>query len=979
MPEARYLQFESFRLDLSDERLWHGEESLALTRKAFTVLCYLAEHAGQLVTRDDLFESVWETPHVTEDALNACIREIRRTLGDQARTPKFIETVRGRGYRFLPTVTTTSPAPERAVDHHIATAAASRDADLMVSREAEFSMLQRHFGLAIQGECQMVFVTGEAGIGKTTLVDAFVTQAVAGTGARVGHGQCIEHYGTGEAYLPLLDALGQLCRAADGRPFIAQLGQHAPSWLLQMPALLSATAYADLQRRSSGATKERMLRELADAVEALTAEHPLVLVLEDLHWSDFATIGWLDFMARRRTTARLLVLGTFRPADAIARAHPVRSVTLELKRQMRCVELMLHYLAPEDVASYLAQRLGSTPPPESFAELLHERTNGNPFFMTTVVEEMFRRGELHLHTDSEGQSVDTVGVPESIRHLIEQQLAHLSPEDQILLEAASAAGREFVTEVVAACLTCDVETLETRYTAWARHGQFLLSCGTDQWPDGTVVTRFAFIHDLYHEHLYERITTSRRSRYHQHIGARLEIAYGAHAKEIAAELAEHFVRGHVPQRAIHYLRTAAETARVRSGHHEAITHLTQALTLLPALPEHPERLQLELELQLSRASSLTATKGYTAPEVVEAYDRARALCHQVGETPQLFRALLGLEVYYSSRADLATAQALADQAMRLMQQHESSVAQRLRMAQTLGLLAFHTGDFVTARGHLDHYRTLSASLERRPRPQLQDPDFVVLTYLSWTLMALGYYTQARQCCDEALALAHQLQQPFSLVYAKWCDLFFFQYRCPRATQERAESLLVLAREHQIPFFRAWAILFFGWSLAMQGQSEAGMQHMQEGIGNFSRSGAVLGRPMMLGIQASVYGHMGQAETGLDIVNAALNSVEQNGENFWKAELYRIRGKLFIQATEQRPPSLEKMAEESLLQAIDIARRQSGNSFELKAATSLGKLWQGQNRHDDARALLTPIYDWFTEGFDASHLTNAKALLDELAP
>ncbi len=991
MPEAKCLQFESFRLDLSDERLWHGPEVIALTRRAFTVLCYLVEHAGQLVTRDDLFESVWETPHVSEDALNACIREIRRAFGDQARSPKFIETVRGRGYRFLPTVTPMGQAPELDASHDVtALTDGGRPGlpslpSLMVSREAEFSVLQARFDQALRGESQVVFVTGEAGIGKTTLVDAFVTQAISGAAVWVGHGQCIEHYGTGEAYLPLLDALGQLCRGVDGPQFMTLLGQHAPSWLLQMPALLTTPEYEDLRRRSSGATQERMLRELAEAVEALTAEHPLALVLEDLHWSDYATIGWLDFMARRRTTARLLALSTFRPADAIARAHPVRTVTLELKRQMRCVELMLHYLPPEGVAAYLSQRLGATQMPDDFVQMLHERTNGNPFFLVTVVDEMLRRGELGQHMEAptypQEMAAEDAGVPESIRHLIEQQLAHISPEDQTLLEVASVAGKEFTTEAIAASAAHDVEMLEAQYTAWARQGQFLRACGTDSWPDGTVSTRFAFIHDLYREHLYERIPTSRRARYHQQIGVRLETGYGARAKEMAAELAEHFVRGQVPQRAIDYLRTAAETARMRNAHHEAISHLSQGLELVPFLPDQPERAQLELDLQLNLASSLNATKGYAAPEVVQAYDRARALCHQVGETPQLFRALLGLEVYYSARAELATARTLADQAMRLMQQREPSVPQRLRMAITLGLLAFHNGDFVTARSHLDQYRTLSATLDRSPRPQLQDPGFVVLTYLSWVLTIMGYYTQARQCCDEALELAQHLQQPFSLVYANWCDLLFFQYRDSRATQERAEALSDLANEHKIPFFRAWAAGLCGWSLAMQEQADEGVTKMREGLEDFSRVGAVLGRPMMLAIQASAYGHIGLTEEGLELLDTALESITKNEENFWKAELYRIRGELFMQAKTvpmafgTRP--LEQLAEESLLQAIDTARYQGAKAFELQAAISLARLWQRQDRHADAYELLAPIYNWFTEGFDTTFLIQAKTLLNEL--
>ena len=275
-------------------------------------------HAGHLITRDELFEVVWASPAVSEAALNVCIGEIRRALGDAAQTPQFLETVRGRGYRFCAPVRVVAQAPVLSMSGPPPVAVPRPR--LLVGREAEMAQLQRWWVQALQGKRQVGFVTGEAGIGKTTLVDAFVAQVAATAPVWIGRGQCIEQYGAGEAYLPLLEALGHVGRDPEGARLVELLRQQAPSWLLQMPSLVSEEVYETLHRRVDGMTRARMLRELAEAVEVLTTEQPLVLVLEDLHWSDAATLDWLAYVARRRQAARLLVIGTYRSMEARVRA-----------------------------------------------------------------------------------------------------------------------------------------------------------------------------------------------------------------------------------------------------------------------------------------------------------------------------------------------------------------------------------------------------------------------------------------------------------------------------------------------------------------------------------------------------------------------------------------------------------------------------------------------------------------------------------
>ena len=342
-------------LDLANERLWYGDQARVLRPKTFALLRYLVEHPGQLLTKATLLEALWPETTVSEVVLAVCIRELRQALGDDARTPRFIETVHRRGYRFIGHLPIVHPSAPHT--------AAATPPPLLVGRAQELDALHRGLATALTGVRQILFVTGEAGLGKTTLVDAFLT-AVAEQGPLwIGRGQCLDHYGAGEAYLPVLEALERLCRGPGGLEIVELLRQQAPTWLVQMPGLVRPAELEGLQRRVLGTTRERMLRELAEALDVLTAARPLVLVLEDLHWSDYATLDVLAVLARRREPARLLLLGTYRPPDALQRGHPLQTVQHELQLHGQCAELPLPLLTEAAVADYLAIRFPDATPP----------------------------------------------------------------------------------------------------------------------------------------------------------------------------------------------------------------------------------------------------------------------------------------------------------------------------------------------------------------------------------------------------------------------------------------------------------------------------------------------------------------------------------------------------------------------------------------------------------------------------------------
>jgi DNA-binding winged helix-turn-helix (wHTH) protein len=379
--QERQIVFGPFRLDLTAGRLWRGAQEIGLRARTRAVLCYLVAHAGRVIAREEWMQHVWTGAHLSKTVLRVCVWELRQALGDQATNPQYIETVGQQGYRFVaPTRDWQEAVPAGGVD----SAGAPLLAAAFVGRQDELAYLQDCLAQARRGVPQLVFVTGEAGVGKTTLVQQFLDHLPASRAIRVGRGQCIEQAGPGEAYLPLLEALGRIGREPDGAWLVAALRQAAPTWLVHLPTLVEASELDAVQRRVHGASRERMLREIVEALIVVTTETVLVLVLEDLHWSDASTVEWLASLARRPERLRLLVLGTYRPAEVIASGHALRQTVQELVAHRLCQELRLELLSMADVQAYVAQRLGPGPAAAELGTMLYQRTDGNALFMVRL-------------------------------------------------------------------------------------------------------------------------------------------------------------------------------------------------------------------------------------------------------------------------------------------------------------------------------------------------------------------------------------------------------------------------------------------------------------------------------------------------------------------------------------------------------------------------------------------------------------------
>jgi DNA-binding winged helix-turn-helix (wHTH) protein/predicted ATPase len=988
----------AIRLDLVNECLWREEWKIPLGSKDFAVLLHLVKHPNCLTPKEELLEAVWPDTIVSEGVLKVSVRKLRRALGDDPKTPRFIETVHRRGYRFIGPITEEGgeKQPGRASGRFaVPLQLRLAPTGVLVGRDATLAQLQDWLELAMQGERQVIFVTGEAGIGKTTLVESLLLGAARDPQVWIAQGQCLEQYGVGEAYLPVLEAVSRLCQEPGHERLLEILRLRAPTWLRQMPWLVSAADYEAFEREAVDTTRERMLREMAETIEALTARTPLVLVLEDLHWSDYSTLDLISYLARRREPARLLLVGTYRPAEMISSGHPLKAVQQELKMHRRCEELALEFLTEGAVGEYLAARFPDSRIPAQLARLIHERTDGSPLFMVNVVDylvaqRLIAQIEGKWEFKAETEKID-LEAPENILQMIEKQVDRLDKEEQRVLHAASVAGAGFSAGAVAAALEEDVVRIEDCCEGLARRCQFLKNSRMSELPDGT--SWYGFIHTLYQNTLYHRIPAARRAQLHRRIGEYEEACLGESAAEIAVELAMHFEQGREFDRAVNYLQQAADNANRRFAHQEAVMLARRGIELLKNLPDTDARVRRELALQMALCLALSVTQGYGVAMVEQTYNRARELCERLGESIQLFRTLHGLRNVYLFRAEFKMLRDICGQLLRLAQ--SSSDAGLLAQANwAMGDTLFHMGEFVAS---LDHCEQGLALCDPRRGSYLADPgSFPGIPLRCNGALAqwvLGYPDQSLNKIREALALAKDVHRPENRCITIFYAAFLYQFRRDaNRTLELAEDLIAQASEYGLAPWIAVGMSLRGWARAELDDRREGIAQMRQALIAHGEAGSEIARLHFRALLAEALMKDDQIEEGLALVDETLNAALHTGGYYFLAELYRIKGELLLnyglsdcgfggesanlQRTKryQDTSNLRSEAEECFHQSIRFAQRQSAKSLELRAVLSLSHLWQRQNKTQESRQMLLEIYNWFTEGFDMEDLKEARMLL-----
>jgi len=592
--------FPPFRLDPVNQCLWRGDVRITLAPKVFAVLTYLVAHPGRLVTQDELLEAIWPETYVQPEVLRTYILELRKILGDRPKESLFIATLPKRGYQFVATVSEDGPsnAPPPS-----ANAPASP-----VGRHRELARLEGLLESAVQGHRQMVLITGEAGIGKTTLIDAFQQRLAGRREVRFARGQCVEGFGGKEAYYPVLEALGQMVRGPGAEPTIATLALHAPTWLIQFPPLVTADQREALQREILGATRERMVREICTALEVMTAESPLVLLLEDLHAVDPSTLDLISALARRRGPAKLMLIGSYRPVELVLLQSPLKALKQDLIVHGLCHEISVERLHESDVAEYLSLKFPGDGLPEGMARLIYRHSEGNPLFMTVIVADLAKNGFLPGNEGHPERAVllksIELGVPETLQQMIEMQVDQLSEQEQRVVKSASVAGQRFSAWAIAAMLEMDVAAAEEACERLAQKQQFILRGRGPGAPGAGISAHYEFRHSLYSQALYRKLPPAQRTNLHRRLAEKMETLYTAAqpdaALELASELALHFEKGREYERAAHYLIFSAENAGRRYAHRDSITILQQGFAMLAQVSSDSRR-ALEIEL-LERTS-----------------------------------------------------------------------------------------------------------------------------------------------------------------------------------------------------------------------------------------------------------------------------------------------------------------------------------------------------------------------------------------
>ncbi len=1002
--EETLLVFAPFRLLPASRQLWRNGTRVEIRPMSLAVLIYLAQHPEQVVSGEELLKVVWAGTYVSHTVIRVCVREIRQALGDEVVNPRYIETIGRQGYRFIgfrQEQLSEAKDPGLAQNQQTSVSSLWPQADIFVGREKELDRLHEWAAQVRQGQRRVILVSGEAGIGKSTFVTQFVNQVRAQANLWVSLGQCVELYGQGEAYLPILDALGRVGREQGVVRLATVLRQHAPTWLMQLSSLSTVAEREALQRHVAGATPERMLRELSEALEVLTADQLGILILDDLQWSDAATLAWVAAWARRPEPARLLLIATYRPTDVVVHKHPLRGLVSELRAHRLCQELRLELLTKAEVTEYVQQRVDDGPATTALATHIYQRTYGNPLFMVTSLDALIQQQVVVEEAEQWRLRGDLASfesyVPEDLQQLITRQIEALSPEKQRVLEIASVVGLTFTAAKVAAGHKQEEDAIEDLCEQLALREQFIEAQEFAEWPDGTISAGYSFRHALYRYVLYARLGKSRRMRLHQLMGERLEIAYRGQEAAVAGKLATHFTQGRQYEKAVCYHQLAAEQVLRRSGYQEAQQHCSQGLELLKHLPATTDRMRQELGLQITLSTALAATGGFAAKTLSEHLERAYALCQEVGDTTTLIPVLIGLGRLYQTRGDRALTEEVMERERRLLAGSQDATS-TFQLATQLCSLETFAGRHACAQAHYARVLQLSTAAAHPTRLLAFGPDpLVMATGISSTgLWLIGQPEQARLRMEQGLTRAAALGHPISLVNGMFFGAFV-RICCGELDEagQLVQRLVTLSQEEGLTLYKVGGTILQGCLAVQQGKAAEDAGTITEGLAQYRKMNAQIYIQFFLSLLATVYWRLGRIEDGLQVLTEALQLTETSPEGFWRAELHRLKGELTLQREKQKAkgksqkskietntqhltPSTQAESEACFHQAIEIARQQGAKSLELRATMSLARLWRQQEKQDEAHHLLSQLYDWFTEGWDTKDLQDAKALLTELS-
>jgi DNA-binding winged helix-turn-helix (wHTH) protein len=952
------VRFDRFELDEANARLLCDGTAVALPPTPFAVLCAFVRQPGTLLPTNALLDEVWGHQFVTDSVLRTAISELRTALDDDARKPRFIETVSRRGYRFIAAPSAIPAAPDvRANVPGLATVRAP----YFIGRAEPLSRLRGAWDVACGGKRAVVWIAGEPGIGKTTLTEQFIASI---GDVACAHGQCVENFGAGEPYLPVLQALEELCRGDNEAPSL--LRAVAPTWLLQLPWLSTAEEREALRRELAGVSPDRMLREMGQFLDRYTEHRPLLLVTEDLHWSDRATIQLIDYIARRRGSARLMWLASFRLTEVVALDHPLNPLRHELRLHDLCEEIVLDPFSENEVADYVAERSPAIATNQAFVRALHERTDGLPLFVASVMTDVITRAAQAGDDPEAGSRLAKISVPQNLAAIIDHYIARLTSDQRLVLSAAAVCGIEFRIDTISGALERDAAWVGQTCDELAREQLWLVAPRAEEVGNGAELP-YSFRHALFRQLLYERTNPSVRSQLHRKVGTTLEREPAPGAPVAAAELAMHFELGREPMTALRYYVEAAEAALARLSPRECMNLTERALILLAQAPEGTERDALEIALATLHGVSATHVNGMS-PEAKSAFQRAYSLLADVSEHPMRTRLLHGFGFVLGLRADYAEALVVADRAEELSTAMNDPV---LVLATCIvhGQVDQLQGRSRAAGRWIERGLAAAEPLERAPAEIfVVDPQVTLLGLLGIHLLYSGFVEQGRTRLERAHSRADLLGWPNTRLSALWFDaLFNVRLGNAERVAALADEMRALVDESDVALGRTACRWFRGWADARMGQPLDGHRRIREAYEDNTRLGMLAGGSEVLGYAAEALVLAGDWDGAQHELEDALQVANTLGERVYLPQLFAMQAAI-ARARGDRAP-----ADAAIRLAIAEARAQEAPWLELMALIELC------DRHSatvkDRRALAALI-DQLPEALNTAAAGKARALLDK---
>jgi class 3 adenylate cyclase/predicted ATPase len=819
-----------------------------------------------------------------------------------------------------------------------------------VGRDMELGTLVDRWERALDGEGQNVLVLGEAGVGKSRLVYQLHEHLAAVPHTWLECGATPYTEGTpfhpiialatqGLAFAPEDTATEKLGKLEAGLGALASTESMALlSDLLGLPPPTRLQLSPELQRR-------RTIDLLAQWNLVMSEVQPLVVFVEDLHWCDVSTLELLGHLIAQSPTARVLLLATARPEFTLP--WPARSnlTTVQLARlTKRQARDMIATLAGTDL-------------PAATLDALVARADGVPLYVEELTKAVMEPGAAH----------GVEAIPASLADSLMARLDRLSTAKEVAQRAA-VLGRDFGYPLLAAMVGMDEPAL--------RHGLGRLIDAEIIFARGEPpAATYTFKHALIQETAYQSLLKRTRQQLHARIAQVLEERFPEQVASEPEVIARHCDQAGLAAQAIAHYQRAGERATQRSANEEAIGHLRHALALVATLPETRERHQMELGLQMALGVPLTAARGWSHPEREQTYRRARELASQVGDSPELPCVLVDLANVQQSKGDLATAAETAQEALAAAER-TGGAFDLVSAHYGVGLPLFYRGQFARALRHVERSIEL---YDPRAHGSLAhavglNRGVGALGYAAWCHAYLGYPDRALALSEEAVALAKRIEHPLSVAEALiQAGAVRFQRGEDDRARERAEEVVELSEQLGFPFYLGAGKVLRGWTQVESGEDEAGLTEMQEGLGELAGIGSEVGAPFILSFLAEGLRKVGRRDDALGALALGVAKAEAQGQHFYDAEIHRLRAEILLDMDENAVEEAEALFGQSL----EIARRQEAKMFELRAATSLARLWQRQGKRDAARTLLAPVYGWFTEGFGTRDLIEAKALLAEL--